>query len=73
MRGSVACRSSRRSQSWLRSAEHDRIARLLEKEISRIPGVKVVWKVEANGVFVQLPRHSIEKIKQHYFFHFPGQ
>jgi threonine aldolase len=55
---------------WRRSAEHaNRMARLLEKEVSRIPGVKVVWKVEANGVFAQIPRHSIEKIKQHYFFY----
>jgi threonine aldolase len=55
---------------WRRSAEHaNRMARLLEKEISRIPGVKVVWKVEANGVFVRIPRDSIEKIKQHYFFY----
>jgi threonine aldolase len=55
---------------WQRSAEHaNRMARLLEKQVSRIPGVKVVWKVEANGVFAQIPRHSIEKIKQHYFFY----
>ncbi|MGA7888988.1 MAG: low specificity L-threonine aldolase, partial [Candidatus Sulfotelmatobacter sp.] len=55
---------------WRRSAEHaNRMARLLEKEVSRIPGVKVVWKVEANGVFVQIPREAIEKIKQHYFFY----
>jgi threonine aldolase len=55
---------------WRRSAEHaNRMACLLEKEISRIPGVKVVWKVEANGVFVQIPRPAIEKIKQHYFFY----
>ncbi len=55
---------------WRRSAEHaNRMARLLEKEISRIPGVKVVWKVEANGVFVQIPRDSIEKIKGRYFFY----
>jgi len=55
---------------WRRSAEHaNRMAQLLEKEISRIPGVKVVWKVEANGVFVRIPRDSIEKIKQHYFFY----
>ncbi len=55
---------------WRRSAEHaNRMARLLEEEVSRIPGVRVVWKVEANGVFVQIPRHSIEKIKQHYFFY----
>jgi threonine aldolase len=55
---------------WRRSAEHaNRMARLLGKEVSRIPGVRVVWKVEANGVFAQIPRHSIEKIKQHYFFY----
>jgi threonine aldolase len=55
---------------WHRSAQHaNRMARLLEKEISRIPEVRVVWKVEANGVFAQIPRHSIEKIKQHYFFY----
>jgi threonine aldolase len=55
---------------WRRSAEHaNRMARVLEKEISRIPGVRTVWKVEANGVFVQIPRHAIEKIKQQYFFY----
>jgi len=55
---------------WRRSAEHaNRMARLLEKEVSRIPGIKVIWKVEANGVFAQIPRHAIEKIKQHYFFY----
>jgi len=55
---------------WRRSAEHaNRMARVLEKEISRIPGVRVVWKVEANGVFVQIPPHAIEKIKRQYFFY----
>jgi threonine aldolase len=55
---------------WHRSAEHaNRMARLLEKEVSRIPQIKVVWRVEANGVFAQIPRHSIEKIKEHYFFY----
>jgi threonine aldolase len=55
---------------WRRSAEHaNRMARLLEREISRIPGVKVAWKVEANGVFAQIPRHAVEKIKQRYFFY----
>src|ERR1700722_5630348 len=55
---------------WRRSAERaNRMARLLEKEISLIPGVKIVWKVEANGVFAQIPRHSIERIKQNYFFY----
>lgn len=55
---------------WRRSAEHaNRMARLLEAEVGRIPGVKVVWKVEANGVFAQIPPHSIEKIKEDYFFY----
>jgi threonine aldolase len=58
------------NELWRRSAEHaNRMARLLEREVSRIPGVKIVWKVEANGVFAQVPRHSIEKIKQQYFFY----
>jgi threonine aldolase len=58
------------SDLWQRSAEHaNRMARLLEKEVSRIPEVKFVWKVEANGVFAQIPHHAIEKIKQHYFFY----
>src|SRR5580698_133629 len=55
---------------WRRSAEHaNRMARLLEKEISGIPRVKVVWKVESNGVFAQLPRQAIAKIKERYFFY----
>jgi threonine aldolase len=55
---------------WRRSAEHaNRMARLLEKEVSRIPGVRIVWNVEANGVFAQIPKHAIEKIKEHYFFY----
>jgi threonine aldolase len=55
---------------WKRGAEHaNRMARVLEKEISRIAGVRVVWKVEANGVFVQIPRHAIEKIRGQYFFY----
>jgi threonine aldolase len=55
---------------WQRSAEHaNRMARLLQKEVSRIPGVRVVWKVESNGVFAQIPKRAIEKIKEHYFFY----
>src|SRR6204780_3566745 len=55
---------------WRRSAEHaNRMARVLEAEVRKIPQVRIVWKVEANGVFAQIPRHSIEKIKQQYFFY----
>ena len=55
---------------WRSSAEHaNRMARLLEAEIRRIPQVRVVWKVEANGVFAQIPRQAIGKIKERYFFY----
>ena len=55
---------------WRRSAEHaNRMARILEAEVRKIPEVRIVWKVEANGVFAQIPRHAIEKIKQRYFFY----
>jgi threonine aldolase len=55
---------------WRRSAEHaNRMARLLEAELRRIPQIKIVWKVEANGVFAQIPRHAIQTIKDRYFFY----
>jgi threonine aldolase len=55
---------------WKRSAEHaNRMARVLEAEVRKIPQVRVVWKVEANGVFAQIPRHAIAKIKEKYFFY----
>src|SRR5450432_399925 len=55
---------------WLRSARHaNRMARLLAKEIRRIPQAKIVYPVEGNGVFVQLPKRSIPKIQERYFFY----
>jgi threonine aldolase len=55
---------------WRRSAEHaNHMARLLETELRKIPQLKVIWKVEANGVFAQIPRHAVEKIKDRYFFY----
>ena len=55
---------------WQRSAEHaNRMARLLEAELRRIPQIRIVWKVEANGVFAQIPRQAVQKIKDRYFFY----
>ena len=55
---------------WRRSAEHaNRMALMLESELRRIPQVKIVWKVEANGVFAQIPRAAIQKVKDRYFFY----
>ena len=55
---------------WRRNAGHaNRMARLLEARVRRMRGVKVVQKVEANGVFVQLPRRAIARLRKRYFFY----
>jgi threonine aldolase len=55
---------------WRKNAQHaNRMATLLEREISKIPKVKIVYKVEANGVFAQIPRSAIAKLQKRYFFY----
>src|ERR1700676_2546416 len=55
---------------WGRNAEHEnRMARLREQEVKEIPRVKIVYPVEANGVFAQMPREAIKKIQERYFFY----
>jgi threonine aldolase len=55
---------------WRRNAEHaNRMARLLEEEVRKIPGARIVYPVEANGVFAQIPRKAISKIQERYFFY----
>jgi threonine aldolase len=55
---------------WRRNAERaNRMARLLEEEVKKIPRLKIVYPVEANGVFAQIPREAIQKIQERYFFY----
>ena len=55
---------------WRRNAEHaNQMARLLEGEVKKIPQAKIVYPVEANGVFTQIPRDAIKKIQERYFFY----
>jgi threonine aldolase len=55
---------------WRRNAEHaNRMAKLLEKEVRQIPSLRIVYPVEANGVFVQIPHPAIAKIQERYFFY----
>jgi threonine aldolase len=55
---------------WRRSADHaNRMAQLLELELKKVPNVKIVWKVQSNGVFAKIPRAAIEKIKERYFYY----
>ena len=55
---------------WRQNAEHaNRMAADLEKEIRNIPRIKIVYPVEANGVFAQIPADAISKIQERYFFY----
>ena len=55
---------------WRRNADQaNRMARLLERELRRIRGVRVVQKVEANGVFVQIPRRAVAPLLRKSFFY----
>ncbi len=55
---------------WRKNAEHaNRMAALLKKEVGKIPQVKIVYPVEANGVFAQIPRRAIAKLQKRYFFY----
>jgi threonine aldolase len=55
---------------WIQNARHaNAMAQLLKRELSKIPQVKIVYEVEANGVFAQIPRTAIPKIQDRYFFY----
>jgi threonine aldolase len=55
---------------WRRNAaQANRMARLLEQQVKNIPQVSIVHPVEANGVFVQIPREAIKKLMERYFFY----
>jgi len=55
---------------WRKNAEHaNQMAALLKKEMGKVPNVKLVHAVEANGVFAQIPRPAIRRLQEHYFFY----
>jgi len=55
---------------WFKSAEHaNKMAKLLEDKVKKIPQIKITQKVEANGVFAMVPKEIIDDLKQKYFFY----
>jgi threonine aldolase len=55
---------------WWKNAQHsNRMAKLLERAIKKIPEIEIVYKVEANGVFAKVPPRSIAKLQKRYFFY----
>jgi threonine aldolase len=55
---------------WRRNAEHSNaMAQMLYKEVKDLSGVQVVYPVQVNSVFVQLPHAVWTALQQDYFFY----
>lgn len=55
---------------WLRNSNHSNaMAKLLEKHLRRdFPQLRILYPVEANAVFVQLPERVLTQLKEKHFF-----
>ena len=54
---------------WRRNAEHsNRMAQLLHEEVKKL-GVRVMYDVQVNSVFVQLPAEVWHALQKEYFFY----
>ena len=52
------------NQAWLKYARHaNHCARLLAELVSDVPGVSLMFPVEANGVFLQLSEAALEALR----------
>jgi len=50
--------------AWLRHAQHaNQCAQLLGRLVSDIPGVSLMFPVEANGVFLQMPEAALQALR----------
>ena len=55
---------------WLKNARHaNRMAQLLQKGLSDIPAVRIVYDVEANGVFAKISADAVARLQKRYFFY----
>ena len=55
---------------WKRNAEHsNRMAQLLKAEVEKVDGVKIMYPVQVNSLFVKLPREVWHRLQERYFFY----
>lgn len=55
---------------WKETASHsNKMAKLLETEVAKIPEIKLTQPVEANGVFAIVPEEIIEPLKEQFYFY----
>lgn len=58
------------NELWKQNATHsNRMARLLEQEVKKIPAVQLTQEVNANGVFAIVPPQIIPQLQEKYFFY----
>jgi threonine aldolase len=55
---------------WKKNATHsNKMAKLLEQEVRKIPAIKLTQDVDANGVFAIVPAEIIPQLQEKYFFY----
>ena len=55
---------------WRRNAEHSNaMAQLLRREVEKVAGVKIMYPVQVNSVFAQLPTAVWHRLQERYFFY----
>lgn len=58
------------NELWLKNAKHaNEMAKLLAKEIEKIPKIKISQRVETNSVFALMPKQYVSEIQKKYFFY----
>lgn len=59
-----------RNDMWKNLASHSNaMAKLMEEKLRSIDKIQITQNVEANGIFVIIPRDIAEKIRKDYFFY----
>ena len=55
---------------WKETASHaNKMAKLLEKEITQIPEITITEPVDANGIFAAIPPEIIKPLQEKFFFY----
>ena len=56
---------------WLRNARHaNAMAQRLAEQVREVPGVEILYPVQANAVFARLPHDVSERLQKRYRFYF---
>ena len=51
------------------ATQANKMAKLLESEVTKIPQIRITEPVEANGIFAEIPRKLIEPLQKEFFFY----